>query len=115
MQVETAKNRTHAFAFAMAAAAAAFVCAAFAVPPICAQRSIAPLKLNAAINPNEATLGSLMRLPGVGRSRAQEIIRYRTAFEAENGLRAFECPADLMEVKGIGPKTAEKMAPWLEF
>jgi competence protein ComEA len=63
------------------------------------------------INPNAASMASLVRLPGVGRIRAMEIIQYRQ----EAGGIAFESPASLEEIRGIGPKTIEAMSPWLTF
>jgi len=63
------------------------------------------------INPNTADAASLMRLPNIGRSRAEAIIEYRQSA----GGKAFEKAADMERVKGIGPKTVEGMGPWLEF
>lgn len=65
------------------------------------------------INPNTASMGSLVRLPGIGRARALDIIHYRQVnaqFET-----VFESADDLQAIRGIGPKTAEKLAPWLTF
>ena len=90
------------------------LCAGLVVPRV-GDAKAAPIELKSGVNPNDAPAGSLMRLPGVGPSRANAIISYRERFEAENGRRAFESPADLTKVKGIGPKTAEKMGPWLDF
>ncbi len=111
---EERKNRTYAVAFAIAAGAAALLCAVLVAPRI-GDSKAAGIELKSGVNPNDAPLGSLVRLPGVGPSRANAIISYRERFEAENGRKAFESPGDLTKVKGIGPKTAEKMGPWLEF
>ncbi len=67
--------------------------------------------LGERVNPNTAPLASLMRLPGVGRALAEEIIRYRTA----RGPDAFRTPEDLSRVKGIGERTIEKMRPLLDL
>ena len=108
------KNRTYAFAFSIAAVVAMVLCLCLALPRvICADGE--PMRLNSTINPNDAPIGSLMRLPGVGPSRANAIVTYREDFEKETGRRAFESAADLTKVKGIGPKTTEKIGPWLEF
>jgi competence ComEA-like helix-hairpin-helix protein len=65
------------------------------------------------INPNLASKESLARLPGIGPARAQTIIEYRQA-HCQNGP-AFRTPADLDAVVGLGPKTVEKMMPWISF
>jgi competence protein ComEA len=72
--------------------------------------------LNAAaerINPNTASIASLVRLPGIGRARAMDIVYYRQ-HQQQDGP-AFGSPQDMENIKGIGPKTAEKLAPWLVF
>ena len=72
--------------------------------------------LESRINPNEATAASLLRLPGIGRSRAESIVSYRESLRGENTkFRAFSRCADLENVKGIGPKTAENICEWLKF
>ena len=65
------------------------------------------------INPNHAPAASLVRLPNIGPSRAAAIIEYRR--QKRNQSAAFKKPADLQEIKGIGPKTVESMGPWLCF
>ena len=59
------------------------------------------------VNLNSATAEELSLLPGVGPTKAQAIIRYRT----EHG--AFKRVEDLAEVKGIGEKQLEKLRPHL--
>jgi competence protein ComEA len=72
--------------------------------------------LAARLNPNTATISSLTRLPGVGLARASAIVAYRRRVQAETGLRvAFRQPEDLQRIRGIGPKTAQQMARWLDF
>ncbi len=51
---------------------------------------------------NQATLDQLDELPGIGPSKAQAIIDLRTK------LGGFRSPDQLLDVKGIGPKTYEK-------
>ena len=58
----------------------------------------------AVVNINTATVETLASLNGVGESKAQAIVAYRT----ENG--PFKSSADLMNVKGIGERTVEKNA-----
>jgi competence protein ComEA len=77
-------------------------------------RIAAPVVLNDLVNPNTAPAASLMRLPDIGPSRAAAIVQYRQQFAAE-GKPVFQTHVDLEKVKGIGPKTVEKIKPWLYF
>ena len=54
-----------------------------------------------------------MRLPNIGPARAEAIIAYRMSVAGDRP--AFEKPEDMEKVKGIGPKTVERMRPWLRF
>lgn len=65
------------------------------------------------INPNTASVANLVRLPGIGRARALDIVDYRDHHQ-QDGI-AFSSTRDLQNIRGIGPKTAEKLAPWLTF
>jgi competence ComEA-like helix-hairpin-helix protein len=58
------------------------------------------------ININEADKETLMEIPYVGEKKADDIIAYRADFP-------FTVIEDLMEVKGIGQKTFEKIAPFI--
>ena len=74
------------------------------------------VRLEDRVNPNTASVGSLVRLPGIGLTRATAIVAFRDAFAAEGGDgAAFRCPSDLQQIRGIGPKTVEGLAPWLRF
>lgn len=64
------------------------------------------------INPNTASIGSLMCLPGIGPSRASDIVEYRSNCGRQ---KAFDKAGDLEVIKGIGPKTVEKMESLLCF
>lgn len=57
------------------------------------------------VNVNSATAEELALLPGVGPTKAEAIIRYRT----EHG--AFKRVEDLAAVKGIGEKGLVKLRP----
>lgn len=75
------------------------------------------------IDPNSARWWELTVIPGVGEVTARRIVDYRRAWredlEPATGDRssgaAFHVLADLQRVKGIGPKTAARMAPYLTF
>jgi len=55
------------------------------------------------INPNSAARDELMRVPGIGELTANRII----------GGRPYKQASDLLNVEGIGPKTLERLAPYL--
>ena len=69
--------------------------------------------LETGINPNTADSYSLVRLPGIGPARAADIIKYRNSPDLVPP--AFRSADDLQNIKGIGPKTAEKIAHYLCF
>jgi competence protein ComEA len=54
------------------------------------------------ININEATAEELTQLHGVGPVYAERIVQYREEYGP------FEEPEDIIQVKGIGPKTFEE-------
>ena len=74
------------------------------------------IALSGRLNPNEAPVASLMRLPGIGAVRAAAIVAYREQFSRQDdGRRPFYRCDDLQKIKGIGPKTVEKIRDYLEF
>jgi competence protein ComEA len=60
------------------------------------------------IDPNLADAAALEALPGVGPARAEAIVAGR----ADGAYRTL---ADLGRVRGIGPVTLRRAAPWLAF
>lgn len=74
--------------------------AAFAEPAVGIQK---------LVDVNTASAAELQLLPGIGPVMASRIIEDRAA----NGL--YRSPADLDRVKGIGPKTLEKLSPLIRF
>jgi competence protein ComEA len=78
-------------------------CAAMLLPAQAARAdegATAPTVQQVNINKADAT-ALAAGLKGVGRARAEEIVRYRETFGP------FASPDELMEVKGIGPSTLE--------
>lgn len=67
----------------------------------------------ASINPNTAPWWELMVLPGIGESTARKIVEYRDSDAWQNPI--FQKPADLEPVPGIGPKTIQRISPFLRF
>ncbi len=63
------------------------------------------------IDPNTASVGSLMRLPGVGPAYARAIVAYRGA----HGPRPFRTLQDLDPIKGIGPAAIHEMARYPQY
>jgi len=61
------------------------------------------------ISINKASLEELMKLPGIGQTKAQKIIDYR------NQYGGFVSVDELTEVSGIGDKTLEKLRPYLKL
>ena len=68
------------------------------VEPVAAER----------ICPNTAPPASLMRLPGIGRVRASDIV-------AGRDIQPFANADQMQRIRGIGPKTVEKIKPFLMF
>jgi competence ComEA-like helix-hairpin-helix protein len=114
------QNRTQLFAFAIAAFIAVIFSCCFAgwsakskqPPRLLAQSS----ELEGRINPNIASMASLMRLPQIGTGRAEAIIAYReNVSRGDNNSAAFCNCDDLQKVKGIGSETVENLCKWLKF
>jgi competence protein ComEA len=64
--------------------------------------------LNVSItNINTANKNELMSLPNIGTVKVEEIIRFREEYGK------FMTVDDLLKVSGIGPKTLEKLKPFV--
>ncbi|MGI9590651.1 MAG: ComEA family DNA-binding protein [Myxococcota bacterium] len=70
-------------------------------------RGPARLLFGLRLDPNLADAKSLESLPGIGPARAAAIV-------AERDRRRFESLEALTRVSGIGPRTLERLRPWLE-
>jgi hypothetical protein len=74
------------------------------------------IKLDGRVNPNNAPIESLVRLPDLGIGRAGAIAEYRDDFNKKNaGTPAFRNCDDLQKIKGIGPKIVQNISKWLRF
>jgi len=112
----TIQSRIQSFAFVIST----WVCALFSVCFVFLSpsgwRQSYTIELEEKINPNYAVAASLVRLPGIGLTRAEAIIAYRENLAKQgNGTPVFRDFDDLRRVKGIGPKTAQSISRWLEF
>lgn len=65
-------------------------------------------EISGKLNLNTATVEQLTLLPGVGPSKAERVLAWRT----KNG--EFKRVADLRKVKGFGYKTLKKLEPYLD-
>ncbi|MCD4796298.1 MAG: ComEA family DNA-binding protein [Candidatus Cloacimonetes bacterium] len=61
------------------------------------------------ININNADIENLIKLPGIGQTKAKAIMDYR------KNTGEFRSLKELTKVKGIGEKTLEKILPYLEM
>lgn len=74
-----------------------------------ADRARRPLAEGERIDPNRADAVELDRLPGVGPATARAIVEAR-----ERGI-AFRTPEDLEVVRGLGPRSVERLRDVLDF
>jgi len=109
-------ERIQSVAFVISICFCAALCAVF-LADFSAGSCAGGIELESRINPNDASISSLVRLPGIGAAKAAAIVAYRDGYRPEQaeGSRAFSDCDDLQKVKGIGPKTAENICAWLKF
>ena len=112
---EARQKNIQSFSFILSVCAAFFFCLGFVSEFIGSGQSC-EIKLESRINPNYASIESLVRLPGIGLSRAGAIVAYREKFSNANGENpVFQSSNDLQKVRGIGPKTVQNIGEWLKF
>ena len=109
----TGQRQTQAAAFVMAAIVCCLFSMFLTVSYFAETNSTCKVILDGKINPNKACAASLVRLPNIGPKRAEAIIEYQR--NVDPATPAFQQSADLEKIKGIGPKTVEKIGPWLYF
>lgn len=117
-EIDIRQSRIQSFAFVISIFVAIFLSVYF-TSNLQGYQSAAyghEIELESRMNPNDATIASLIRLPGIGLLRAQAIVEYRDIFKQKNGdTPAFKSLSDLQTIKGIGPKTVQNIAQWLTF
>lgn len=111
-QSETGQSRIQSFAFVISVCGCVLLSFGFSASSFVAVRQPSVIELDEKINPNEAQIASLVRLPGIGISRAEAIVAYRNNFSNKSAFRRSD---DLQKVKGIGPKTIQNIGQWLKF
>ena len=115
-RAEVRQNRIQSFAFVISVCGCALLSISFAASSFEGIRQSREIELDERINPNDAPIASLVRLPGIGVGRAGVIVAYRENFSGEdNNSSAFRNCDDLQKVKGIGPKTVQNISEWLKF
>jgi competence ComEA-like helix-hairpin-helix protein len=112
---ENRQSRVQAFAFIIAAVLAICVMVSLMVLSFLKERQSVDIVFNEKINPNDASVESLMRLPGIGISRAEAIKAYRDKWVREEAVPAFRNCEDLAKVKGLSPGTINNMEEFLKF
>jgi DNA uptake protein ComE-like DNA-binding protein len=116
--IQAGQSKIQAFAYVISACAAVcfslgFLSGRGAGKPASAE---CPIRLESRINPNDAPVESLVRLPNLGSTRAAAIVVYREDCTQKSGDgAAFQNCDDLQRVSGIGPKTAQSIGKWLKF
>ena len=112
---EAGQKRIQSFAFVISVCVAVCVSLVF-VSQFAGGGQACEIELESRINPNDASIASLVRLPGIGVGRAVAIVAYRESFGGKGGeSTAFRNCDDLQKVRGIGPKTVQNISKWLKF
>ncbi len=76
----------------------------------------APPAVQRTVNPNTADFASLVRLGGVGPSRAIALLNWRAEQQKlRPGKPVFQKLADLRHIRGFGPVTLRHIARFLRF
>ena len=110
---DTRQEKIQSFAFIIAISASVLLSIGFAVSSLSASARTCEIELDSRINPNKAPIPSLIRLPGIGISRATAIAAYREQFSPKQ--QVFQNCNDLQKIKGIGHKTAQNICGYLKF
>lgn len=114
-RTEDRQSRTQSFAFIISVCGCFLFSIGFGASSLVGTELSFEIGLDERVNPNDAPIASLVRLPGIGIGRAEAIVAYREAFGKKGQSKAFQNSDDLQMVKGIGPKTAHNIRQWLKF
>ena len=76
--------------------------------------SAEPAQAEFAVDPNTAPWWELTAVPRIGPATAMKIVDARRRL-ADGGHPVFESAGDLDVVRGIGPVTVQRIAPYLRF
>jgi competence protein ComEA len=113
MNVKMNRLQSNSFFAAVIFAFIFCICFSFGISK---NSSAGAINLEYRINPNQASAASLMRLPGIGISKANAIVQYRRQFQQNNlDNLAFQNCSDLDKIKGIGPATLSNICEYLKF
>ena len=111
---DDARRQIQSGAFLVAVGLCLLLCSCLGIALFHRSGGATQIEVDSHINPNDAPVGSLVRLPGIGLGKASAIIHFR-----ENPVQAtgptFKTPSDLEQVKGIGPKTVNAVEQYLRF
>ena len=113
--IRSRQTDVQSFAFVVAVAVCVLIVIYFIVSNFTASKLPCAVELDSRINPNTASAASLVRLPGIGISRANSIVVYRNKISSDNTMLVFENSDDLQEITGIGPMTVENINEYLKF
>jgi len=109
---QVAEISTRAYATAAILAAVGVFCLYFSCP----HAHQYGVNLEKQININSALQASIERLPRVGEKLSSQIIEYRQNSRTQSGQAiVFKSLDDLDNIKGIGPKTLERIGPYVKF
>lgn len=117
---DTAPDRTDAERLVIVCACLSLAMVVLVAPrmvshPVPASRDV----IRSVVDADAAPWWELTVLPQIGPVLAGEIVRYRESVRAgefaDTTSRVFSSPRDLMRVRGIGPKTVERIKDELDF
>ncbi len=107
------RTRTQCSAFCIAIILSVSLGTSLSFSHIGERADVCLVEIQRRVNPNVAPVASLVRLPGIGPSKAEAIVNFRLEVEEDETL--FKAASDLEKISGIGPGTVRKIEPYLYF